>query len=171
MNLTTAKAMGARRDRPKRVGRGPGTGNGKTSGKGHKGQKSRSGYKRRLWFEGGQMPLYRRMPRRGFNNKNFTTRYTIINVQDLECFESGADVDLEKIIEVGLTSLQTPRLKVLGKGNLTKALTVMAHKCSGSAKEKIEAAGGKVVIVAEEPVRKPVVAELTDTGPAPEEDA
>ena len=156
MNLTTAKAMGDKRDRPKRIGRGPGTGNGKTSGKGHKGQKSRSGYKQRLWFEGGQMPLYRRMPRRGFNNKNFTTRYTIINVQDLEVFEAGSSVDLDKIISVGLTSLETPRLKVLGKGNLTKALTISAHKCSASAKEKIEAAGGTVVIVEDKPVRKAI---------------
>ena len=89
MDLSSAKALGVRRDRPKRVGRGPGSGNGKTCGRGHKGQGSRSGYSRRLWFEGGQMPLYRRVPRRGFNNKNFTTRYTIINVQDLEGFQKG----------------------------------------------------------------------------------
>jgi large subunit ribosomal protein L15 len=166
MNLTTAKAMGAKRDRPKRVGRGPGTGNGKTSGKGHKGQKSRSGYKQRLWFEGGQMPLYRRLPRRGFNNKNFTTRYTIINVQDLECFEAGEEIDLERILAVGLTSIETPRLKVLGKGSLGKALTVKAHKFSGSAKEKIEAAGGTIVILEEKPERKLLDEALADTGPS-----
>ncbi|MCA8972891.1 MAG: 50S ribosomal protein L15, partial [Planctomycetes bacterium] len=83
MDLSAAKALGLKRDRPKRVGRGVGSGNGKTAGRGHKGQSSRSGYSRRLWFEGGTMPLYRRMPRRGFSNVNFSTRYTIINVQDL----------------------------------------------------------------------------------------
>lgn len=147
MNVATAKALGNRRDRAKRLGRGPGSGKGKTSGKGHKGQKCRSGYKMRLWFEGGQMPLYRRIPRRGFNNKNFTTRYTIINVQDLDAFEAGTEVDLEKIIDVGLTSLETPVLKVLGKGSIEKPLTVSAHRFSSSAKQKIEAAGGKAVVV------------------------
>ncbi|MFQ5503655.1 MAG: 50S ribosomal protein L15 [Planctomycetota bacterium] len=151
MNLATVKTLGTKRDRPKRLGRGPGTGRGKTSGKGHKGQKCRSGYKMRLWFEGGQMPLYRRIPRRGFNNKSFTTRYTIINVQDLEAFEPGTEVDLEKIISVGLTSLATPVLKVLGKGSLEKPLTVAAHRFSSSAKQKIEAAGGKAVVISAPP--------------------
>ena len=91
------------------------------------------------------MPLYRRLPRRGFNNKNFTTRYTIVNVQDLEVFESGSEVHLDKILSVGLTSLETPLLKILGKGTLTKPLTVSAHKFSESARKKIEAAGGSAV--------------------------
>ena len=145
MDLSAAKALGLKRKRPKRVGRGIGSGNGKTAGRGHTGQQSRSGYSRRLWFEGGTMPLYRRMPRRGFSNFNFSTRYTIINVQDLAIFDDGAAVDLDKILAVGLTSPETNLLKVLGKGELTKKLTVTAHKFSESAKQKIEAAGGTVV--------------------------
>ncbi|MCB9892462.1 MAG: 50S ribosomal protein L15 [Planctomycetes bacterium] len=145
MDLSAAKALGLKRDRPKRVGRGVGSGNGKTAGRGHKGQASRSGYSRRLWFEGGTMPLYRRMPRRGFSNVNFSTRYTIINVQDLAAFDDGAEVDLDKILAVGLTSPETNLLKVLGKGDLQKKLTVTAHKFSESAKQKIEAAGGTAV--------------------------
>lgn len=145
MDLSAAKALGLKRDRPKRVGRGPGSGNGKTAGRGHKGQKSRSGYSRRLWFEGGTMPLYRRMPRRGFSNFKFSTRYTIVNVQDLEVFDEGSEVSLEKILEVGLTSPETNLLKVLGNGEINKKLTVTAHKFSESAKKKIEAAGGTVV--------------------------
>jgi large subunit ribosomal protein L15 len=110
------------------------------------GQKSRSGYSRKMGFEGGTMPLFRRLPRRGFNNKNFQTRFTIINVKDLsDAFESGAEVDLEKVLAVGLTSMETPLLKVLGNGEVDKPLTVRAHKFSASAKSKIEAAGGQVV--------------------------
>ena len=146
MDLAKAKSLGIKRDRPKRVGRGPGSGHGKTAARGHNGQKSRSGYSRKMGFEGGTMPLFRRLPRRGFNNKNFQTRYTIINVQDLEnAFEAGTEIDLEKILSVGLTSMETPLLKVLGNGEMTKAMTVRAHKFSASAKSKIEAAGGTVV--------------------------
>ncbi len=147
MDLAQAKSLGIKRDRPKRVGRGPGSGHGKTCGKGHNGQKSRSGYSRKESFEGGQMPLYRRIPRRGFNNKNFTTRYTIINVQDLEVFDAGAEVCLDRIIEIGLTSPETPLLKVLGNGEISKGLTVRAHKFSATAKAKIEAAGGTAVVI------------------------
>ncbi len=147
MDLCSAKALGLKRDRPKRVGRGPGSGNGKTAGRGHGGQKSRSGYSRRLWFEGGQMPLYRRLPRRGFSNKNFQTRYTIVNVQDLSVFDAGAEVDLEKILEIGLTTPVTNLLKVLGNGEIDRPLTIKAHKFSASAKQKIEAAGGKAIVV------------------------
>lgn len=150
MNLASAKALGIKRDRPKRVGRGPGSGRGKTCTTGHNGQKSRSGYKSRPGFEGGQMPLYRRLPRRGFNNKNFTTRYTIINVEQLTSFESGHRVDLEAILDAGLTALETPLLKVLGNGELQVPLTVTAHKFSKSAREKIEAAGGTVVIAVQQ---------------------
>ncbi len=152
MDLSAAKALGIKRDRPKRVGRGIGSGNGKTAGRGHKGQASRSGYSRRLWFEGGTMPLYRRMPRRGFSNVNFATRYTIVNVQDLAAFDEGSEVDLGKILAIGLTSPETNLLKVLGKGEITKKLTVTAHKFSESAKQKIEAAGGTVVEVPLPPV-------------------
>ena len=147
MDIAKAKSLGLPRDRRKRVGRGTGSGHGKTSLRGHKGAQNRSGYSRRLGHEGGQMPLYRRLPRRGFNNKNFTTRYTIVNVQDLEAFAAGSEVDLARILAIGLTRRETNLLKVLGKGELSKALTVSAHKCSVSAKQKIEAAGGKVVLL------------------------
>ncbi len=163
MDIATAKSLGLKRQRPKRVGRGPGSGSGKTSGRGHRGQQSRSGYSRRLWFEGGQMPLYRRLPRRGFNNKNFATRYTIVNVQDLEVFDASAEVDLDKILEIGVTSLETKLLKVLGKGEITKPLTVMAHKFSESAKQKIEAAGGKAIVI-EGPVSGKVGSEKSGSG-------
>lgn len=151
MDLSSAKAMGLKRDRPKRIGRGPGSGTGKTAGKGHKGQKARSGYKRRLGFEGGQMPLFRRLPRRGFNNKNFTTRYTIINVQDLDVFDDGDEVTLQSVLDKGLTSMDTPLLKVLGNGTLNKKLVVKADRFSASAKEKIEAAGGEVHVIPPKP--------------------
>jgi large subunit ribosomal protein L15 len=151
MDLSSAKAMGLKRERPKRLGRGPGSGTGKTSGKGHKGQKSRSGYKSRLGFEGGQMPLYRRLPRRGFNNKNFTKRYTIINVQDLDCFDEGTEVNLQAVLDKGLTSMDTPLLKVLGNGDLGRKLIVKADRFSASAKAKIEAAGGEVHVIPSKP--------------------
>ncbi len=147
MDLARAKALGVSRKRPKRVGRGPGSGHGKTCGRGHKGQKSRSGYKRRLGFEGGQMPLYRRLPRRGFNNARFSKRYTIINVRDLAAFEPGAVVDLEAVLAKGLTSPVTPFLKVLGDGEVDRPLTVKAHRFSTSAKAKIEGAGGTIEIL------------------------
>lgn len=151
MDLSSAKAMGLKRERRKRVGRGPGSGNGKTAGRGHNGQKSRSGYKRRLGFEGGQMPLFRRLPRRGFNNKNFTKRYTIINVRDLEVFEAGEEITLQTVLDKGLTSMETPLLKVLGNGILSKKLIVKADRFSTSAKEKIEAAGGEVHVIPPKP--------------------
>lgn len=151
MDLSSAKALGQRRDRPKRIGRGPGSGTGKTAGKGHKGQQARSGYKRRLGFEGGQMPLFRRLPRRGFNNADFTRRYTIINVRDLTVFEDGAEVTLEAILARGLTSMVTPMLKVLGNGELDKKLTVKADKFSDSARQKIEAVGGTAEVIPPRP--------------------
>lgn len=167
MDLASAKSLGTKHDRPKRVGRGPGSGHGKTAGRGHKGQKSRSGYSRSLWFEGGQMPLYRRLPRRGFNNKSFSTRYTIVNVQDLDGFEPGSEIDLDKILEVGLTSPETKLLKVLGKGELSKALTVSAHKFSATARQKIEAAGGKALVIETPPQSR----RRRDRKRAPEKDA
>ena len=155
MDLATAKSLGLPYKSRKRVGRGTGSGHGKTASRGSKGAQSRSGYSRRLGFEGGQMPLYRRLPRRGFNNKDFTTRYTIINVQDLNAFDAGSDVDLERVLAIGLTSRETNFMKVLGKGELRKALTVQTHKCSASAKQKIEAAGGKVVLLEIKTARQP----------------
>jgi len=135
-------AAGARRTR-RRVGRGPGSGLGKTSGRGHKGQKSRSGYSRRLDFEGGQMPLVRRLPKRGFVNI-FRTQYRIVNVSRLGAFEAGSVVSPESLQQAGLVRKGDLPLKVLGHGTLEVALTVRAHKFTASAVKKIEAAGGKV---------------------------
>ena len=129
-----------------RKGRGPGSGNGKTAGKGHKGQNARSGGGVRPGFEGGQLPLYRRLPKRGFTNK-FATVYSIVNVEALNCFEDGAVVNLETLTEAGIVCKELDGLKVLGRGEITKKLTVQAKIFSASAKEKIEAAGGKVEVI------------------------
>ena len=129
----------------KRIGRGIGSGTGKTAGKGHKGQKARSGGKIRRGFEGGQTPLYRRIPKRGFNNI-FTVEYACVNVSDLERFEDGTVVTLDLLLNEGVVRKSLAGLKVLGNGNLTKKLTVEAKKFSNSAKEKIEKAGGKIEV-------------------------
>ena len=126
----------------KRKGRGAGSGNGKTAGKGHKGQKARSGGGVRPGFEGGQMPLQRRVPKRGFNNI-FAKEYVTINVERLNAFEAGAVVDAAALHEAGIISKTLDGVKVLGRGEVTKALTVRAAKFTESAKQKIEAAGGK----------------------------
>ena len=131
----------------KRRGRGPGSGNGKTSGKGHKGQNARSGGGVRPGFEGGQLPLFRRLSKRGFNNYNFRTVYATVNVGDLERFEEGTTVTKELLIEVGLVKKELDGIKVLGNGELTKKLTVKANKFSASAVEKIEAIGGKAEVI------------------------
>ena len=128
-----------------RKGRGPGSGNGKTAGKGHKGQNARSGGGVRPGFEGGQLPLYRKLPKRGFNNK-FAKVYSIVNVGDLNRFEDGATVTLESLIACGIIKKANDGLKVLGNGELKKALTVEAAVFSATAKEKIEAAGGKAEV-------------------------
>ena len=129
-----------------RKGRGPGSGNGKTAGKGHKGQNARSGGGVRLGFEGGQLPLYRKLPKRGFKNR-FATHYAIVNVGTLNAkFENGETVTLEALLEKGIISKALDGLKVLGNGELTKNLTVEAAVFSQSAKEKIEAAGGKAEV-------------------------
>ena len=129
----------------KRVGRGIGSGLGKTAGKGHKGQKARTGGTIRRGFEGGQTPLMRRIPKRGFNNI-FSTEYATINVSDLERFEDGTVVNIELLLNEGILRKELDGLKVLGNGNLTKKLTVEAKKFSASAIEKIEAAGGKTEV-------------------------
>ena len=128
-----------------RKGRGPGSGNGKTAGKGHKGQNARSGGGVRPGFEGGQLPLYRKLPKRGFNNK-FAKVYATINVSDLNRFEDGATVTLESLVNCGIVRKEYDGLKVLGNGELTKKLTVEAKVFTASAKEKIEAAGGNVEV-------------------------
>ena len=130
-----------------RVGRGHGSGNGKTAGKGHKGQNARSGGGVRPGFEGGQMPLYRRLPKRGFNNARFATNYAIVNVSDLDVFEDGAVVDAAALVESGLVNDQCDGIKILGNGEISKKLTVHATAFSQSAKEKIEAAGGKAEVM------------------------
>jgi len=127
----------------KRVGRGIGSGNGKTSGKGHKGQNARSGGGVRPGFEGGQLPLYRKLPKRGFNNYRFAKVYAIVNVAALNVFEDGAVVDLEALLAKKIIRKANDGLKVLGNGELTKKLTVKASVFSATAKEKIEAVGGK----------------------------
>jgi len=127
----------------KRVGRGPGSGHGKTAGRGHKGFGSRAGAATRRGFEGGQMPLFRRMAKRGFNNNQFALTVAIVNVCALErAFEDGATVDVDALAEKGLAKGRFDVIKVLGKGKLTKKLTVQAHQFSKSAEEKIVAAGG-----------------------------
>ena len=129
-----------------RKGRGPGSGNGKTAGKGHKGQNARSGGGVRPGFEGGQLPLYRKHPKRGFNNK-FATNYVIVNLDKLNCFEDGAVVDMEALLEKKIIRKTLDGLKVLGGGEITKKLTVKATIFSATAKEKIEASGGKAEVV------------------------
>ena len=130
----------------KRLGRGSGSGLGKTSGKGHKGAKARSGGGKRPGFEGGQMPLYRRVPKRGFTNV-FGTDYATVNVERLEVFEDGAVVDAAALLEKKIIRKELGGVKILGVGELTKKLTVKAAKFSATAKEKIEAVGGKAEVI------------------------
>ncbi len=130
----------------KRIGRGHGSGNGKTAGKGHKGQNARSGGGVRIGFEGGQMPLARRIPKRGFNNI-FATKYAIVNVSDLNKFKDGTVVDTELLVASGLVKKVNDGVKILGNGELTAKLTVKAAKFSQSAVEKIEKAGGKTEVM------------------------
>ncbi len=143
-NLTKAPEAKAK----KRVGRGPGSGLGKTSGRGQKGQKSRSGASIPAWFQGGQTPLYRRIPKRGFNNARFTIRYATINISDLNNFFNDGDVVTPELLkEKKIIKKQLNGVKVLGNGELKKKLTVKANIFSGSAISKIESAGGKVEVI------------------------
>jgi large subunit ribosomal protein L15 len=143
-NLKPAK--GATRNR-KRVGRGPGSGLGKTAGRGEKGQKSRSGFSRREGFEGGQMPLHRRVPKRGFTNARFKKEFAELNLEKLDVFDAGAIVTPEVMLKLGLIHKAKDGVKILGRGEITKALTVRAHKFSAHAQEAITAAGGKAEII------------------------
>ena len=130
-----------------RLGRGRGSGLGKTAGKGHKGQNARSGGGVRPGFEGGQLPLYRRLSKRGFNNYNFRINYATVNVGDLERFAEGTEVTKELLIETGLVKKELDGIKILGNGDLTKKLTVKANKFSSSAKAKIENVGGTTEVI------------------------
>ena len=146
MQLGEVKATAQKVER-RRVGRGIGSGLGKTSGKGHKGQKARSGGGVRRGFEGGQTPLYRRLPKRGFSNANFKKEYAVINLSDLNRFDENTVITPELLKETGIIKKQLAGVKVLGNGSLEKKLTVKANKFSMTAKEKIEAAGGKVEVI------------------------
>ena len=142
MAMNTLRPPKGMKHPKKRIGRGQGSGNGKTAGRGHKGAKSRSGFKHKRGFEGGQMPLHRRVPKRGFHNP-FRVEYEVVNLDTLaEKFEAGAVVTPELLRELGIVSRGKQRVKVLGRGELAKALTVRVHKFSGKAAEKIAAAGG-----------------------------
>ncbi len=146
MDLSNLKpAIGSTKNR-KRIGRGAGSGTGKTAGKGHKGQKARSGGSVKPGFEGGQMPLQRRLPKRGFRSLNKKV-YALVNLRDLEVFEPGSVVDLAALGKSGLVTNILDGVKILGTGEILKALTVQAHKFSKSAQEKIEAAGGKAEVL------------------------
>jgi len=149
MNLAEAKALGLKKKNRNRIGRGPGSGNGKTAGRGHKGAKSRSGWSIRAGWEGGQMPLFRRLPKRGFNNKNFRKVYTIVNVGELNGFEDGGVVDLQAVLDKGLVSQakHSSLFKVLGDGKLERKLTLRVDGITKSAREKVEAAGGSVELI------------------------
>lgn len=147
IGLNKLKAPEGSTHKKKRVGRGPGSGLGKTAGRGNKGQKSRSGYSRKRGFEGGQMPLHRRLPKRGFTNI-FKREWAEVNISDLEkYFQDGASVTPEALVEHGLVRKSMQKsVVILGQGELKKNLTVNAHRFSASAKQKIEAAGGQAVV-------------------------
>lgn len=146
MNLHELKPAPGSRKNPKRVGRGPGSGTGKTAGRGEKGQKSRSGYSRKRGFEGGQMPLHRRLPKRGFTNI-FRKEFRTVNVEKLNRFEAGTEVTPELLHESGLLQKGRQGVKILGNGEITVSLTVKAHKFTKTAAQKIEAAGGTVEVL------------------------
>ncbi len=146
MNLHSLKRAPGSRKNPKRVGRGPGSGVGKTCGRGEKGQKSRSGYSAKRGFEGGQMPLHRRVPKRGFHNL-FRKEYRTLNVERLNVFDKGAVVNPETLQQAGLLRKGNAPVKILGNGDLAVALTVQVHKFTAAAARKIEQAGGKAEVI------------------------
>lgn len=143
MNLDDILSQAGRNKPRRRIGRGDGSGHGKTSGRGHKGYHSRSGSKRRLGYEGGQTPVLARLPKRGFNNANFRTEYQVVNVADLEeVFDANARVDAEALHQASLINETDRPVKILGTGEISKSLTVVAQKFSATAREKITQAGG-----------------------------
>ncbi|GBE02086.1 50S ribosomal protein L15 [bacterium BMS3Bbin06] len=148
MKINDLKPAAGSRKRNKRIGRGPGSGHGKTSCKGHKGQKARSGGTKGPGFEGGQMPLHRRLPKRGFRNYPFRRDYTVINLERLSALvEDMNEVTPELLIERGVLSKSKSRIKILGNGDLSRPLTIKAHAFSASALKKIESAGGKAEVI------------------------
>jgi len=180
MELNDVNAIRVPRKNRNRIGRGPGSGWGVTAGRGYKGQGKRTGTRRRLRFEGGQMPLYRRLPKKGFANHAFKLRYHVVNVGELEAsFAAGATVDLAAIQGLGLAPKKAKYLKILGFGSLAKALSVRCHGVSGGAKEKIEGAKGTLEILpthaehrekgqkAGEPAKAPAAAKASAAAKAP----
>ena len=153
MRLHDLKPRPGAKHRRKRLGQGESSGHGKTSGRGGKGQTARSGSSIRIGFEGGQMPLIRRIPKRGFNNTRHATVYLPVNLESLNCFEEGASVDETALRSLGFANGRGAGIKILGKGELTRKLTVVAHAFSASAKSKIEAKGGTCQIVAAKPAQ------------------
>jgi large subunit ribosomal protein L15 len=151
MRLHNLKPRPGAKHRTKRLGQGESSGHGKTSGRGGKGQTARSGSSIRIGFEGGQMPLIRRIPKRGFNNARFATRYNGVNVADLNRFDEGARVDETAMSSVGLSNGTCDGIKILGTGDLTKKLTVIASAFSASARAKIEAKGGTCEVLGRKP--------------------
>ncbi len=148
MRLHTLKPRPGARHRRKRLGQGEGSGHGKTSGRGGKGQSARSGGSIRIGFEGGQMPLIRRIPKRGFNNARFSTVYSPVNLESLNHFDDGARVDEAALRDAGLANGKSDGIKILARGELTKKLTVCAHAFSASARAQIEARGGTCEVIA-----------------------
>lgn len=146
MNLHTLKPRPGSKHRVKRLGCGESSGHGKTSGKGHKGQKARSGGSIRLGFEGGQMPLIRRLPKRGFNNAEFKIRFAVVNLDALNAFENGATVDEKVLLEAGLIRRPYDQVKILGSGELKKKLAITVNKASETAKAAVEKAGGSLTL-------------------------
>lgn len=156
MNLQDVRRIKVKRQKRHRVGRGQGSGWGTTSGRGHKGAGQRSGNVIRLHFEGGQMPIYRRLPKKGFSNMPFKLRYHVVNVGDLGArFEDGGTVDLDALKDAGLAPKKAKFLKILGWGEVTKALTITAHAVSEGARKKLEAASGSVTLVETRPEPRP----------------
>lgn len=146
LNYQITSVVGKRKAR-RRVGRGPGSGHGKTCGRGHKGSLSRSGSFIRPLYEGGQMPLFRRLPKQGFSNFKFANRYEIVNVSQLDCFDDGSVIGAAELSEIGLIDSPASRVKILGDGEITKKLQISAHKFSKSAEQKIVASGGSIKVI------------------------
>ncbi len=147
MKIEDLRPSDGSKKKRKRVGRGPGSGHGKTSTRGHKGQKSRSGAKKRPGFEGGQMPLQRRLPKRGFKNYPFRLEFAIVNLRDIDKIETTDEITPDVLVEKGLIKKVLDGVKVLGNGELSRSVTVKAHAFSESAKKKIAAAGGKAEVI------------------------